>query len=280
MFSKKINNSVRFYHKIELEEDKEVSLYMGRNAGAQIEKDIESAQREVLVISPYVSSGKVKDLMRVGRQGVRTKLIFGSKEVLEQNDGRETVQLLIDQRRHINQSEVDLKEKKFKQNKVYQLVFKLCLLVSVVCTPVVLILGGWGTNKRVILFALLLGLAILSFYALKQLINKAYKIRQMPIYSYSYSKNMDFKYLREYGGANMFVHSKVYIVDRKVAYLGSANFTHNGFGSNFETRVRITDEKMIEELVAFFDLVYSDNQNFPEHIVDWLGTQIYAEPSY
>jgi phosphatidylserine/phosphatidylglycerophosphate/cardiolipin synthase-like enzyme len=49
------------------------------------------------------------------------------------------------------------------------------------------------------------------------------------------------------------VHAKLYIIDDKIAYGGSLNFTYKGLFSNFETCTTIFDEKSVKELSDYFD---------------------------
>ena len=44
------------------------------------------------------------------------------------------------------------------------------------------------------------------------------------------------------------LHSKIYIIDNKIAFLGSLNFTTTGFLFNHETCIRITDKSVIRHL--------------------------------
>ncbi len=43
-----------------------------------------------------------------------------------------------------------------------------------------------------------------------------------------------------------FLHAKFYVIDNKVVYLGSLNYTNNGFNNSIETTVRIEDENIAE----------------------------------
>lgn len=73
----------------------------------------------------------------------------------------------------------------------------------------------------------------------------------------------------------MYVHSKIYVIDRKIAYLGSLNFTDNGFSSNFETRIRITDQHKVGELVDFVHDIFDDHETFKRHKLWFLGKKVY-----
>lgn len=105
-------------------------------------------------------------------------------------------------------------------------------------------------------------------------------IRNKRIYSYNYSQLFPFKvYMspNEDFDSDMFIHSKIYLIDDKVAYLGSLNFTASGTKHNYETRIRTTDTKAVSEIKnEIYDLMnYSD---LPERDIDYWGSQLYSEP--
>ena len=52
---------------------------------------------------------------------------------------------------------------------------------------------------------------------------------------------------------NKLVHTKMLVVDRKIAVVGSHNFTHSAFSYNHEISVIMNDEKIATELSVFFD---------------------------
>jgi phosphatidylserine/phosphatidylglycerophosphate/cardiolipin synthase-like enzyme len=46
-----------------------------------------------------------------------------------------------------------------------------------------------------------------------------------------------------------FIHSKIYIIDDEIAYLGSLNFTGSGVKDNHETRIRTTDPEAVAKII-------------------------------
>ncbi len=122
--------------------------------------------------------------------------------------------------------------------------------------------------------------SFISFFCFYVFKKKKEQSEKIEIYKYDYSEKLNFKYLRDNYGEKMFIHSKIYIIDRKIAYLGSLNFTNKGFTSNFETRIRITQQEKIKELVDFVHSVFDDDINFKKHEMYYLGKQIYSEEKY
>ena len=75
----------------------------------------------------------------------------------------------------------------------------------------------------------------------------------------------------------MFIHSKIYLIDERIAYLGSLNFTVSGTKHNYETRVRITDSIALREISDEFDQLMN-HSHLPECNTQIWGQQLYTEP--
>ena len=70
------------------------------------------------------------------------------------------------------------------------------------------------------------------------------------------------------------LHSKLYIIDDCIAYLGSVNFTRSGCLFNHETRVRITDLQAIRQLRQEFSELLWDEEYNHTSIGEW-GKELY-----
>jgi hypothetical protein len=53
------------------------------------------------------------------------------------------------------------------------------------------------------------------------------------------------------------VHAKLYVIDDRVAYLGSANFTTSGLFDNVEAMVRLTSPHAVAELARYVDELFA-----------------------
>lgn len=258
-----------FYYKTETAPNEAIEIYLGQNSGKQLSEDIFNAKSEVLIISPYIDESKLDELISLKNRNVNVRLAFSS---LREDQNKNILRKLIHQ--HV---EVDnfRKEKKEKQQNLYQILslFSLCIGFVMLLT---LILNFKIESKILIYFFI----STISFYLYYFFNIKRNKIKKLAIYNYSYSEKINFKYLRTSQFSKMFIHSKIYVIDRKVAYLGSLNFTNNGFSTNFETRIRITQKNKIEELVAFVHSIYDDNYNYKSHEISFLGKKIYIENFY
>ncbi len=89
------------------------------------------------------------------------------------------------------------------------------------------------------------------------------KIKNQVVYTYKYSKKFPFKVCLSYHktkqNSDTFIHGKVYLIDDKIAYLGSLNFTSSGTKYNYETRIRTTDSCVIDKLKKEFSSMMVDS---------------------
>lgn len=255
----------RFYHRIE---DKisgdTVELYIGQGAGTQLGNDLMNASSEVIIVSPYIDEQKLDELFMLKRRNVYVKLAFSS---LNEKQEYSILRKLIRQKQIKNHEAAARAKKSAQHNGILSTIFT----VAAVAFFANLYFHFYWPQ---LVFSLILGYLAYYFMEKRTLSNK------LPIYSYEYEENLHFKYFRNanYGTHNSpFVHSKIYIIDRKIAYLGSVNFTKNGFESNFETRIRITNTSKINELLYFVNQLLDTNDYLNCHRLDWLGKKVYRE---
>lgn len=73
------------------------------------------------------------------------------------------------------------------------------------------------------------------------------RIKRTRVYHYTYEQVFPLRVLlSRNNGASTTLHSKVYIIDDRIAYLGSLNFTKSGTQSNYETRIRTTEQAAVK----------------------------------
>jgi phosphatidylserine/phosphatidylglycerophosphate/cardiolipin synthase-like enzyme len=121
---------------------------------------------------------------------------------------------------------------------------------------------------------LLAGLPIL-YFARKRFLN-------MTIYSYTYESKLSLSvpmspHTFGFDERHTLTHAKLYILDGKVAYLGSINFTKAAFWKNYESRIKLLQKDVINKLEKEFDYLY-DNSNTEYLSISWVGSRIYDEP--
>ena len=99
------------------------------------------------------------------------------------------------------------------------------------------------------------------------------------IYNYFYHKLFPFKVFLssksiEFG---TLVHSKIYVIDDEIAYMGSLNFTKSGTKHNYETRIRTTSIEAIKEINEELKDLYNYS-DIPEADIQLWGRKLYSEP--
>ncbi|UFH31401.1 phospholipase D-like domain-containing protein [Chryseobacterium sp. C-71] len=108
------------------------------------------------------------------------------------------------------------------------------------------------------------------------------KIKGKRIYYYTYRQLFPFKvfvskYEDKYSSNKIYVHSKIYIIDNEIAYLGSLNFTGSGVRANHETRIRTTDSQAVKTIRDEVEDLFSTINFTAKDIQSW-GSQLYNEP--
>jgi len=104
----------------------------------------------------------------------------------------------------------------------------------------------------------------------------------MRIYSYTYESPIKLKliydkYNRSGKKGKHQIHSKIYVIDEKVAYLGSANFSYSGFVDSYETMTRIKDPNAVTKISKEVDDLFNDKRIFSKDLAEW-GQELYDEP--
>lgn len=216
----------------------QADVFVGTSAGSPVYHDIREAKRSVRVVSPYLGDHLVELLLDCQDRGVSVRAVVSN----DLGNARDLARQLV-----VQTSQLDPDRQRLSR---YGSVFgAVALLVS-------LALLAWAVIARsgvTIAAALLLGLfgllAVLFF-------------RQLAIYVYSYSYRIRglrvvpsprcYPYGMKESGPP-FVHAKLYVIDDRVAYLGSANFTTSGLFDNLEAMVRLTSPDAIPVLGRYVD---------------------------
>ncbi|WP_335341503.1 phospholipase D family protein [Flagellimonas pacifica] len=141
-----------------------------------------------------------------------------------------------------------------------------------------MLLGGYLlVNQKVVPMAYLL-VAMPVLAVMLYLIHRGF--RNIRIYSYSYSPPFPLRMISredDQGYLFNYLHSKIYIIDDRIAYLGSLNFTHSGTKYNHETRVRLTDKESVAKILEEFRHLM-DEAPFPESDFSALAKRYFREP--
>lgn len=242
-------------------------IYIGKGAGKKLLTDIRNAKKSVKIVSPYLSPFLIKELINFRKRDLEVELVTTDNIEDFYGNYERNIHKLINQNREIDNIAVEKREK-WKD-------------ISKILTYI-----GFG------LFTILIGIA----YLLKDtkvafglipifiifLVIKLYKnkIKNTRIYSYWYSQLFPFKvYMSPDQNklSDTFIHSKIYLIDDQIAYLGSLNFTSSGTKHNYETRIRTKDSNAIKEIKEeIYQL--TNHSHLPERNIQFWGRQLYKEP--
>lgn len=247
--------------------DANCDIYIGKGAGKKLIEDIQSAQKSIKIISPYLSPFLISELIWAKKRGIDVQLITVDKIEDYKNGSNKNIYELIKQNKRVDE-EAEIKRDKWKRI-AYSLLFSVILLSIIVASLFV-----YFKNEDIIfgMIPIVIMIGVLLLYK--------DKIKNKEIYYYSYSQLFPFKvYLspERDSSSDTFIHAKVYIVDDAIAYLGSLNFTASGTKYNYETRIRTVDRLTVREIGEEFYELFND-ASIPEVDIQLWGKALYKEP--
>lgn len=244
-------------------------IYIGKNAGVKMMQDIRNAQKNVKIVSPYLSPFLIKELIYLHSKGIKIRLIT-SDEIEDFYGYDKNIHKLIIQHRH-----VDEKSQK-KRNDLISL--SGTLLFAMIGLGLILLALMYFLNN--VTFAYGFIMTVLMFLIRDSVVKK---IKRTKIYHYTYKQLFPFKvYVSPTHGNSTnktFIHSKIYIIDDEIAYLGSLNFTGSGVKDNHETRIRTTDANAVAKIIEEMKEIFYHSDLLERDIQFW-GSQLYDEPDY
>lgn len=242
-------------------------IYIGKGAGKKLLSDIRNAKKSIKIVSPYLSPFLISELISFRKRNLDVELITTDniEDFYEQYE--KNIHKLIIQHRETDNEAVEKREKWKDTSKILTYI-NFGLLA-------VLIGLAYYLGDLKVAFGII---PILILYMVIKLYRD--KIKNKRIYSYWYSQLFPFKvYMSPETNelSDTFIHSKIYLIDDQIAYLGSLNFTASGTKHNYETRIRTTDSNAIKEIK---DELYQllNHSNLPERDIQYWGGQLYKEP--
>lgn len=243
-------------------------IYIGKQSGKMILDDIRKAKKSVRVMSPYLSAGLVDMLLDRFTKGVHVELVT-SGYMEDHTHAEKNCYRIIKQHKH-----VDEQLKNRKQFLQWTGIILMAVFVLLAVAKLERLFSPSAEGSDFIEFGFFASIVFLG-----QLIRKyALGIR---FWQYSYSSLFPVKIFSSYfsrsntnRSKDFNLHSKLYIIDDCIAYLGSVNFTRSGCLFNHETRIRITDLRAIRQLrQEFSELLWNEEYNHTS--IDEWGKELY-----
>ncbi|MDX9853975.1 MAG: phospholipase D-like domain-containing protein [Tenuifilaceae bacterium] len=242
-------------------------LYIGKEAGKMLLSDIRSAKSSVTIVSPYLSPFLISELIDLRKRDIDIVLVTADNIEDYKDEYEKNIRKLIIQNREVDSIAVAKRERWYRLAKV---------LTAVAIALFVL----WGVVAYIVLtpmFALALlpvTVCVVVIAILK------HKISSTRIYTYWYSQLFPFRvYISQSSGRFLgtFIHSKIYLIDNEIAYMGSLNFTTSGTKYNYETRIRTVDKSAVAAISKEINWLMHQSQLPQKDIQQW-GRQLYHEP--
>ncbi len=242
-------------------------IYIGKGAGKKLLIDIGNAKKSIKIVSPYLSPFLITELIKFRKRNLEVELITTDNIEDFYGSYEKNIHKLINQNRETDNTAVEKREKWKDLSKILTYI-GLGLLIT---------LAGLAYYLKDIKVAFgLIPIAII-FSIVKLYKNK---IKNKRIYSYWYSQLFSFKVYMSPDKTELsdtFIHSKIYLIDDRIAYMGSLNFTSSGTKHNYETRIRTEDVNAIKEIKEeIYQLM--NHSHLPERDIQLWGKQLYSEP--
>ncbi len=240
-------------------------IFIGRGAGKKLIDDITNARYEIKIISPYLTPDLIALLIELYHKNISIKLIT-TKEIEDFYHNDKNIHKLIKQIRTTDNNAIRTRNKLLRCTKILSFSFILLLFVLLFC---LFFLKDYKYAIGLVPLAMI--------YFIRSIFYK--KHTSTRVFNYSYQQLFPFKvfYTSNQDSENFTIHSKIYIIDNKIAYLGSLNFTKSGLKNNYETRIRLTDSAPVLKISNEFDSLF-ESPDLRERDIQIWGQQIYSEP--
>ncbi len=229
------------------------SIYIGRFAGKEIHEKIKNAKKSVKVVSPYLSPEYLKDLITLHKKQVDITLVTCDKIETNPYSDFKTSDLL--------------KEEKIQDNKAVKLkkavLFYLIIIFGVFLMNLLLYIIFFSLLLIILTgISLIIGLILLISYFLIE----TYSIKYTPLFR--------IKVFDSHSGdkpwSTNLVHSKIFIIDEEMAFLGSINFTYSGFKTHYETTIKVEDPIAVHAISQEVEKLYSSSDLRAKSVEEWM----------
>ncbi|CAA7386128.1 Cardiolipin synthase [Chryseobacterium fistulae] len=243
-------------------------IYIGKSAGTKLIQDIRNAKKNVKIVSPYLSPYLIKELIFLHSKGIDINLIT-TDEIEDFYGTEKNINKLIVQHRYVDEEAKAARDSliNFSGTLLFSMIGLILVLFSLIY-----FLKVWSLAYGFIIVALLF---LVRDFIVRQ-------IKTKKIYHYTYKQLFPFKVYISPNSNGMsfnrtFIHSKIYVIDDEIAYMGSLNFTAKGVKENHETRIRTTDPNAVSKTVEEVNHLFF-NSNLVERDIQFWGSQLYDEP--
>jgi phosphatidylserine/phosphatidylglycerophosphate/cardiolipin synthase-like enzyme len=252
---------------------KSATIHLGTSAARQLLQDIKTAGQEVWVLSPCLSAEQMQLLLGLHRRGVRLTLVTSvSRNAIGNVEGYDFRKELI---KRVRKKDPEAAQKKDSLKNLLGLLWLLLIGLAAITS--------WTYYFYHIYVPLTFG--TLTFISAAMIYATFRELHHTRDYYFSYRTIFPIRVFIDPGNpliqnnSRHFLHARAFIIDEKVAYLGSAEFTCSGLGENYESIIRAEDQEAISELKAEIRRLcrgQTEAMDFVD-IEEW-GRMVYEEP--
>ena len=226
------------------------SIYIGREAGREILSIIKGAKKSVKVVSPYLSPDYVKELIKLHKESVKITLITCDKIGEGMYSDFRASDLV--KRKKIHDDKAGRLKKQLWASSRWLFIASLVLGVPAFAFPMLLFFAGIFLAISAILFGF------------SSVIESD---------SYECSPIFRIKVFDSTSGENPrsteLIHSKIFVIDEKVAFLGSVNFTYSGFKKHYETAIKVEGLNAIRDISEEVERLYNSKDLREKDVEEW-----------
>ncbi len=229
-------------------------LYIGTGAGKKLLEEIASAKSSVKIVSPYVSYPLIDHLIGLHNAGISVKLI-----TCENDSYSDILSKLVHQNVHVAPKAFRLR----RRLNVGLWTLYILLVICLISASLFLFSEQWTSFYSGGVFSIVIGILLFTLHWWKS---------RIVVKSYSYDTLFPVRVLtsqHELGRRTTYLHSKIYIIDDRIAYLGSLNFTRGGTEFNYETRIRFNDPATITKINEEFEFLWENSAFTEVDIAQW-----------
>lgn len=240
-------------------------LYVGKGAGRKLLKEMREASHSIQIVSPYLTPDFVQELTEIkySKPSIFIQLVTMDKIEEFYNNPFRNARKLIRQFRGTRKRT----KKKFVILRTIKDITGYTFLCSLIVSMVI-----WNKETEWMEWAVYSSSALLITYLILWLV-----VSKTRIYIYRYMPLFSFKIFKKYNNRKSIIHSKIYIFDHRVAYLGSLNYTKNGMKNNYETRSRTEDPDTIGKLTDEVEELYRNSLGLREYTFEQWAYEIYKD---
>lgn len=228
------------------------SIYIGKEAGKEILHEIKCAKKSVKIVSPYLSPDYIKELIKLHKEGREVTLITCDR-ISENNYSDFKASDLIEKEKVHNDRASKLKKRLFKSF-IWLFIISLGLVMFGFAFSLLFVFAG-----------------IISIFCIIALISSI----AISDYAYKYNTIFRIKVFDSASGEKPWsaelIHSKIFIIDEAVAFLGSVNFTYSGFKKHYETAIKVEDKTAVMDISREVESLYHSKDLREKGVEEWGG---------